>query len=98
MKKVSIDISGLYFWGRGISPELSVAFDEVVTKACKRMDLESTVSDYGIIEGRKGSTYVYFHPMTIEVKGSEYGAGEVARIIKEEIDSSELVCDVTIRK
>ena len=98
-KKVNIHIEGIYGWGIGwINPiqENASLFEVAVMKACNRMDLSMSVTDFGVIEGRNGETYVYFHPMTTAVEGCEDGAEEVARIIKEELDKSELNVNVSI--
>jgi hypothetical protein len=109
-KEVNIHISGIYGWGKGwLSPsswlpfqqtkhieDNQALFEEAVQKACQRMDLTTSQTTHKVTEGRKGATYVYFHPQTIAVKGCVDGAEEVARIIKEELDKSELDIKVSI--
>ena len=100
MKKVNIHITGIYGWGQGwLSPiqENASLFEVAVQKACKRMDLSMTVTDHGVIEGRKGATEVYFHPMTTVVRGCVDGAEEIARIIVEELNKSELSVETSIK-
>jgi len=98
-KEVNIHINGIYGWGEGwLSPihKNKALFEEAVQKACQRMDLTTSQTTHKVTEGRKGATYVYFHPQTIAVKGCVDGAEEVARIIKEELDKSELDIKVSI--